>query len=155
MMGRTTKTGWKRRYGSEDKEATNQALRTVGMLDHKGKQIGELSGGEQQRVLIARALTTDPVLLLLDEPTANVDQPMQTGLYELLGELKQRMTVILVSHDLATVSAHVDKIACVSRRLYYHNSKELTPEDLDAAYQCPVEMIAHGIPHRVLKHHDM
>lgn len=153
LMGRARKAGWFRWYSKQDKDAASHALKTVGMLDCRRKQIGELSGGQQQRVLIARALTSDPTILLLDEPTASIDEPMQMELYELLGELKRKMTIVLVSHDIGAVSAHVDKIACVNRRLFYHNSKEITREDLEAVYQCPVEMIAHGVPHRVLKEH--
>ena len=63
------------------------------------------------------------------------------------------MTIVMVSHDLTAISIYVDKIACLNRRLFYHNSKELTSDDLEETYQCPVEFIAHGIPQRVLKEH--
>ena len=63
------------------------------------------------------------------------------------------MPIVLVSHDISAVSVYVNKIACLNRKLYYHESKELTPEDLEAAYHCPIQMIAHGVPHRVLKEH--
>jgi len=63
------------------------------------------------------------------------------------------MAIVLVSHDISAVSVYVDKIACLNHRLYYHDSKELTAEDLEATYHCPVELIAHGVPHRVLKKH--
>jgi zinc transport system ATP-binding protein len=96
----------------------------------------------------------EPRLLLLDEPTASVDPAMQTEFYELLAKLKQRMAIMLVSHDISAVSIYVDTIACLNRQLHYHGSKELTPEILEATYKCPVQMIAHGtIPHRVLKEH--
>jgi len=153
MMGRLRKTGAFRNYTKQDHEATLDALRAMEILDYKDQQIGKLSGGQQQRVFIARALVTDPELLLLDEPTASVDTPLQTDFYELLGKLKKRMSIVLISHNISTVSVHVDKIACLNRQLYYHSSKELAAEDLEAAYQCPVEMIAHGVPHRVLKEH--
>lgn len=143
-----------RRYTEEDKRLACDALNTVEMLDFKDSQIGKLSGGQQQRVFIARALVTKPKLLLLDEPMASVDSPMQTELYELFENLRRRMAIVLVSHDISAVSIYVDKIACLNRRLFYHNSKEITAEDLEATYQCPVEIIAHGIPHRVLKEHS-
>jgi zinc transport system ATP-binding protein len=63
------------------------------------------------------------------------------------------MTIVLVSHDIGVISVYIDKIACLNRRLFYHNSKEITAEMLEATYQCPVEMITHGVPHRVLKKH--
>ena len=154
LMGRYGKAGMFRRYDDEDKKMTRDALQTVGMLDYKDRQIGKLSGGELQRLFIARALVGDPKLLLLDEPTASVDPAMQTEFYELLENLKQRMAIVLVSHDISAVSIYVDKIACLNRQLHYHGSKELTPEILEATYKCPVQMIAHGlVPHRVLKEH--
>jgi ABC-type Mn/Zn transport systems, ATPase component len=153
LMGCCGQRGIFKRYSSEDKRLVLQALETVEMLDFKDRQIGKLSGGEQQRAFIARALAAEPKLLLLDEPTASVDTPMQTGFYELLERLKQRMAIVLVSHDIGAISIYVDKIACLNHQLFYHNSKELTAEELEATYKCPIELIAHGVPHRVLREH--
>ena len=154
LMGRSGVVGLVRRYGEEDRKLAYEALRTVGMYKYQNSQVGRLSGGEQQRIFIARALVSQPKLLLLDEPTASVDSAMQTEFYELLESLKQDMAIIMVSHDLSAVSIYVDKIACLNRRLFYHGSKEIAPEVLEATYKCPVQMIAHGtVPHRVLKEH--
>ena len=154
LMGCNGTRGLIKRYSQDDKEHTQQALETVGMLSYQNHQLGKLSGGEQQRVFIARALVSRPSLLLLDEPTANIDSAMQTDFYELLESLKRDVTIIMVSHDISAVSIYVDKIACLNRELYYHGSKEIGPEVLEATYKCPVQMIAHGtIPHRVLKEH--
>jgi zinc transport system ATP-binding protein len=154
LMGCYGRVGLLRRYSKEDRGRVQKALQTVGMLDHRDRQIGKLSGGEQQRVFIARALVSEPRLLLLDEPTASVDPIMQTEFYELLEGLKQRMAIVLVSHDVTAVSIHVDKIACLNGQLFYHGSKEIGVEVLEATYKCPVQMIAHGtIPHRVLMEH--
>ncbi|MDD5082895.1 MAG: ABC transporter ATP-binding protein [Dehalococcoidales bacterium] len=154
LMGRYGQTGLLRRYRPEDKKVAREALETVGMLNYKDQQIGKLSGGEQQRVFIARALVAEPRLLLLDEPTASVDSTMQVEFYEILKQLKERMAIVLVSHDISAISIYVDKIACLNRQLFYHGSKEITPDILEATYKCPVQMIAHGlIPHRVLKEH--
>lgn len=154
LMGCNGTRGLIRRYSREDRERTQEALETVGMLPYQNHQVGKLSGGEQQRVFIARALVSQPKLLLLDEPTASVDPAMQTGFYELLEKLKKDITIIMVSHDISAVSIYVDKIACLNRQLFYHGSKEIGPEVLEATYKCPVQMIAHGtIPHRVLKEH--
>jgi zinc transport system ATP-binding protein len=154
MMGRCGLKGLFKRYDGEDAVAAESALSRVGMLDARPRQIGRLSGGEQQRVFIARALVGEPQLLLLDEPLASVDPSMQTGLYELLADLRRSLTVVMVSHDIGAVSVHVDSIACLNRRLFYHGPTELSTEVLEATYQCPVQLIAHGpVPHRVLKEH--
>ncbi len=154
MMGRNGKIGLFKKYGSVDRERARGALQTVGMLDHKERQIGKLSGGEQQRVFIARALVAEPEILLLDEPTASVDSAMQTEFYEMLEELKQRMAIVLVSHDISVVSVYVDKIACLNQELFHHGSGEIEADVLEATYKCPVQMITHGdVPHRVLKDH--
>lgn len=153
LMGRLGHTGRFKSYTDEDKRITQDALKTVEMLELKDSQIGKLSGGQQQRVFLARALVTEPKLLLLDEPMASVDVALQTGLYELLEKLKERMAIVMVSHDIGAISIHVNKIACLNRRLFYHNSKEILPEELEATYKCPVQLIAHGVPHRVLKKH--
>jgi zinc transport system ATP-binding protein len=153
LMGRYRQVGLLRRYSKKDKELALNALAQVGMVKLKDRQIGSLSGGEQQRVFIARALVAHPSILLLDEPTASIDTPMQVGLYELLSELRHQMAIVLVSHDISAVSIHVDKIACLNHRLFYHGRKELEVQELEEAYQCPVDIVAHGIPHRVLKVH--
>ena len=153
LMGRLGRNRRFKRYSKEDITLVQDALETVEMLDFKDTQVGKLSGGQQQRVFIARALVAEPKLLILDEPMASVDSPMQTELYELFDKLRQRMAIILVSHDISAVSIYVDKIACLNRKLFYHNTKEITAEDLEATYHCPVEIIAHGVPHRVLKEH--
>ncbi len=153
LTGRLSRTGPFRKYSQIDRDAAVEALRSVGMLDFRKRQIGMLSGGQQQRVFVARALVSEPSLLLLDEPMSSVDTPMQAEFYELLEQLKQRMPIVLVSHDISAVSVYVNKIACLNRKLYYHESKELTPEDMEAAYHCPIQLIAHGVPHSVLKEH--
>jgi zinc transport system ATP-binding protein len=143
-----------RSHGAEDRRLAREALRQVGMSGYESRQIGKLSGGEQQRVFIARALVSQPKLLLLDEPTAGVDSSAQTEFYELLEGLKKNMAIMMVSHDISAISVYVDKIACLNRKLHYHGSREISAEVLEATYQCPVQMIAHGaIPHRVLKEH--
>ncbi len=156
LMGRYSRTGLLRRFSGADREAALQALKAVGMEAHAQREIGALSGGEQQRVFVARSLVSDPELLLLDEPTAGVDAAQQKEFYDLLCSLNREMgiAIVLVSHDITAISRHVNKIACLNQRLYYHGSKELTNEDIEKAYGCPVEMIAHGAPHRVLREHD-
>jgi zinc transport system ATP-binding protein len=153
LMGRLGRAGRFRKYSDADKEVTLGALEIVGMADLRDSQMGKLSGGQQQRVFLARALVTEPKLLLLDEPMASVDVSLQTGLYELLEKLTEKMSIVMVSHDIGAISVHVNKIACLNRKLFYHNSKEIRAEELEATYKCPVQLIAHGVPHRVLKKH--
>lgn len=154
MMGRYSRNGMLKFYSDADNRAVENGLQRVGMLENASIQIGQLSGGQQQRVFIARAMVSEPRILLLDEPTASVDSAMQTEFYELLEELKKEMTIIMVSHDIGAVSVFVDKIACLNQQLFYHGSKEITPEILEATYKCPVQLIAHGdVPHRVLREH--
>jgi len=93
-------------------------------------------------------------LLLLDEPTASVDPQTQRLLYELLAELRSQAAIIMVTHDIGAVSAYVENVACLNRRLYYHGSAEGSMARLDDVYQCPVELLAHGQPHRVMHEHD-
>lgn len=155
MMGRLGRRGLLRRYTHDDRRVVREALREVEMLEFKDRQIGELSSGERQRVYVARALATDPKILLLDEPTASVDIRILGSIYELLQRLNERVTIILVSHDIGVVSSYVKTIACLNRRLIYHASKEITPDMLEAAYGCPVDLIAHGMPHRVFEQHPV
>ncbi len=153
LMGRLSKRPLFARYHHEDHQVVENVLSMVEMLSFKKKRIGDLSGGERQRVFVARALASEPKVLLLDEPTASIDPQMKTGIYDLLGQLKKQMAIILVTHDIGVISSHVDKVACLNRRLFFHDSAEITKESLEAVYHCPVDLIAHGVPHRVFHKH--
>ncbi|MGB4235769.1 MAG: ABC transporter ATP-binding protein [Methanoregulaceae archaeon] len=142
-----------RRFGTDDRAATDQALETMGITHLADREIQNLSGGEQQRVIIARALVGNPDILLLDEPTLSVDAPTQAGFYQILDDLARRMTIVLITHDIGVVVSHVTKIACLNRRLFTHDSREITQDMIDSTYGCPVDIIAHGLPHRVFRHH--
>jgi len=133
--------GMLKRSREEDFKAVEKALKMVEMEDFKDRQIGKLSGGQLQRVLIARALVREPKLLLLDEPTASIDPEMQNYLYELLLNLRKRMAIIIVTHDIGAVSDYIDKIMCLNRRIFYFGPMKLS--ELKKTYESSVELINH------------
>lgn len=138
---------------SEDRAAADRALEQVALADFGERPIGELSGGELQRVLVARALAVEPEILLLDEPTSSVDPRVGRSIYELLDQLGPDMTRVLVSHDVGVLNRHVDSVACVNRRVWYHGHGTLTPELLEEAYGEPMDVVAHG-HQRILEAHE-
>ena len=153
-MGRLGCSGVLKNLTKEDDAIISMALNQVNILDQQNKVIGDLSVGQRQRVYIARALTTLPQILLLDEPTSNVDPQASQQIYELLNRLNENITILMVSHNMEAVSAYVKSIGCINRKLFYHGTKEITKDMVDAIYKCPIELIAHGVPHRVLATHS-
>jgi zinc transport system ATP-binding protein len=151
--------GWSR-PSREDRIAAHRALEQLDMGPYCDRRIGELSGGQRQRVFVARALVTQPEILFLDEPTASIDTRGQHEFYQMLKQLNERITIVLVSHDLMVISGYIKSVACVNNSLHYHDHGEITGEMIEQMYHCsvdencPVELIAHGLPHRVLKSHD-
>jgi zinc transport system ATP-binding protein len=135
------------------KEKAEYLLKEMGISEIRNKAIGELSGGQMQRVFLCRALLSDPKILILDEPDTFVDNRFEGELYERLRILNKEIAIILVSHDVGTISSYVKTIACVNKYVHYHASNKITQEQLHA-YNCPIQIISHGeVPHTVLKHH--
>lgn len=125
----------------------------AGIAGLEKRTVGEISGGQLQRVLLCRALISRPKLLILDEPATFVDNKFEHDLYHILQELNGSMAIIMVSHDLGTISSYVRDIICVNRTAHKHPTSELTAEMLEN-YNCPIQVITHGeVPHAVLKQH--
>jgi len=154
MSGLMPHHGLTGKYTREDKKKARQMLEKMGVPHLRKRVIGELSGGQMQRVFLARAVIGSPRLLILDEPNTFVDNKFEGELYEHLRELNKEMAIILVTHDIGTISQYVKTIACVNQQVFHHNSNVITEEQL-SAYNCPIQLIAHGdVPHTVLKKHQ-
>ena len=137
---------------SNVKQKVNDILSETGIFDIRNKAIGELSGGQMQRVFLCRAIVSNPKILILDEPDTFVDNRFEGELYEKLRILNSEMAIILVSHDMGTIVKYVKTIACVNGNLHYHPSNKITQKDLDE-YNCPIQIIKYGeVPHIFLKH---
>jgi zinc transport system ATP-binding protein len=138
---------------ASDKKKAGMVIEELGLSGMERSTLNELSGGQMQRVFLGRAIIGDPKLLLLDEPGNFVDTTFENDFYEKLKDLNKRMAILMVSHDVGTISSHIKSFACVNRSLHYHPSHEITNEDL-LAYGCPIQLVTHGdVPHTVLKYH--
>ncbi len=143
LMGCLSKSFW---WGSFSKKQTQdaiEALETVGLKDFIHRSFADLSGGQKQRALIARAIMSQPELLLLDEPTASVDIHGTEQFYKMFAEMNKKFTILIVSHDIGFVSSHVKSVICVRKNLQIHPVSELTGESLQKMYGLDVHLIRH------------
>jgi zinc transport system ATP-binding protein len=156
-MGRYGRIGLGRRPTREDRRVALDHLARLGIPHLANRPIGEISGGEQQRVFIARALAVNPRLLVLDEPTISLDACSQDEVYDLINRLKNelQLTVIMVSHDIGAVASQVEDIVCLNRRVHVHSPPPIGRIALENTFGCSVEYLFHGeIPHRVVRVRD-
>lgn len=157
MTGTYGRLGLFKRPGKKEREDALAALGRVDLVDMAHRRIGQLSGGQFQRVLIARALSVHPDLLILDEPTAALDVDAAESFYEWLNNLHRDLdsTIMLVSHDIGVVSQYVDSVACLNVKLVSHGRPEdvFNTETLESMYGCGAVLFHHGeVPHMVVQH---
>lgn len=124
-------------FSYESKERALEALEKVGLADKKNQPFGTLSGGQAQRALIARALVSEPSLLLLDEPTASVDPEAEVQIHNLLLDLKRSMTILMVTHDLQPLIEKADRLLCVHRTITPYTPKQVCEHFAVGLYHPP------------------
>lgn len=143
-----------RDFTAEQKQRAEEVIAQMGLQELAKRAIGDLSGGQLQRVLLGRSMVSRPKVLILDEPNSYVDKRFESHFYNLLEEISKESSIILVSHDIGTVLSMVKNIACVNETLHYHSGADISAEWLENKYACPIELVCHGdLPHRVLKNH--
>ncbi len=142
LMGRIHRGFWGR-YSRADRDVARAALQEMGIEFLADRGFASLSGGQRQRVLIARALASEPELLLLDEPTANIDPGAEEQFYATLDILRRRMMVLTVSHDLGFVNREVDLVICVNRQVTIHTAGKFDAAAANAVYHHNVNAIQH------------
>ena len=154
MSGLQAEKGFLHGYTRRDKALAMELLEMADIADIADSQIGDISGGQLQRALLCRAVILSPKMLILDEPANFVDNRFESELYALLHRLNEKMAIVMVSHDIGTITSVVKNIVCVNRHVHRHDSNIITQEQLDN-YQCPIQIVSHGtVPHTVLCTHD-
>ncbi len=143
LMGKLDKTFKAfKKYSKKDKEEAVDIMKKLDIYNLKNRQIGELSGGQLQRVLIGRTLVNNPDVLLLDEPTSSLDSDAKREIFDLLKELNKNKTVVVITHDMEYVFKYIDSLACVNQNIHYHDEdKSITEDSLKDIYNCPINLL--------------
>jgi zinc transport system ATP-binding protein len=144
LLGRLGKTRRMGGFSKNDREIALKALRVVEIADLTATPIKDLSGGQVQRMLIARALAGEPEILVLDEPTANIDVQAEENIFSLLKQYNKHMTIIVVSHDIAFISGYVNRVGCLNKTLVCHETEAISGKTIEELYGAPVKMIQHA-----------
>ena len=135
-------------------DSVESALQMLDLTSAADQPVKNYSLGMKERLGIARAIMCKPELLILDEPTNFVDNKFEQELYALLKRFNEKMAIVMVSHDLGTISSYVRSIVCVNGHVHRHDSNIITPEQLHN-YDCPIQLVTHGVvPHTVLERHE-
>lgn len=143
LCGCTGKNRWWGGFRAQERENARAIMADLSIENLAKRPIARLSGGEMQRVLLARALVSRPRILLLDEPTANVDNFREEEIFTLLARINPQPTILLISHDLGFITPMVHRVACLHRTLSFHTPQEISPQTIHALYGHPV----HAVPH--------
>lgn len=151
------RSGLFHRHSEADKEKAISLAAYLHIDNCLDKNINKVSGGQMQKAMIARAMIQSPEILILDEPTSNVDNSSRNEIYDILRDINrdQNTTVLLISHDIGAVSSYVKSVACLNQTLHYHPERAFTSAEIERTFGCPVDLIAHGAPHRVLEQHEI
>lgn len=144
LMGRLGVTNRIGGYTASDRNIAGEAMQAVEISSIRNRPIGSLSGGQLQRVLIARALACKPEILILDEPTANIDLQVEEDIFGLLKQYNDHMTIIVVSHDIGFISGYVHRVACLNQSLVCHTTEEISGKTIEELYGASVRMIHHA-----------
>jgi zinc transport system ATP-binding protein len=147
LLGRTSSAGLLHRLHAEDKQKVEETLKRFGLYELKDRKIGQLSGGQSQRVFLAKAMVSDPKLLLLDEPTSGVDTSSKREFYDMLERLNKEtgVTVVLSSHDVGVITKIATRVVCINRSQFYCGAADVFPAEVEIpkVYEHPVELVHH------------
>jgi len=143
LMGRLGRTRFFGGYSRHDRRVAGEVMEKTDVGGLGRRRLGDLSGGQLQRVFIARALASRPQILILDEPTAHMDLRVEEDIFDLLKQLNAHMTIVVVSHDVGFISHYVTRAACLNRSLLCHQAVEISQDVMDKLYGAPVRIIHH------------
>lgn len=144
LTGRLGKTRNIGGYTQKDQHIAHEMLQQLEVGHLAKKSINALSGGQLQRVMIARALVSEPKLLLLDEPTANIDIHAEKNIFSFLKDINQEVTILVVSHDIGFISHYIKRVACINQTLICHQTSSLNSKDIHELYDLHVNIIQHA-----------
>ncbi|MDR3283070.1 MAG: ABC transporter ATP-binding protein [Candidatus Methanoplasma sp.] len=142
LMGMRSRKGVRPMYSGEHRALADEAMMTAGVADLSERKISDLSGGQLQRVLLARALAPKPEILMLDEPTASLDPSMTRCVHDVLRDVNRDVSIIMITHDLGALGRDVKRIACLNHRMAVSDTPKITPEMASIGFCCPPDLLS-------------